>query len=293
MRRIKQDDATLNHAPNITKGSLLGILAFFCMAVFGIFTKLACQHGDPIWVSFITYFVAATCTTIFILPKGLAGIKSQHYRLLFARAIIGTIASFLYMISLRYIPIVNATLLFNTAPIFIPFLTVFILKAYVPKHVWFAVLLGFIGILIIVKPGKDILTDPGNLIGLASGCALAIAYLIMKLMTATETGLRIIFYYFGIGTLMQIPLLWFASNPPPAGNILYAILAGFMLIAAQLSLIRAYTYATASQVGVYQYSSVVFVALIDWLFWSITPGITDFIGFVLVSIAGIFIILNR
>lgn len=288
---IRQTEA-FTHAPHILKGSILALLAFFFMAVFGVFTKVATEYGDPIWVSFITYLIASLGTGLFMLPQGLAGLKSQHYRYLIARAVIGTSASFLYMISMRYIPIVNSTLLFNTAPIFIPLLTVSVLKISIHKSIWIAVIIGFIGILVIIKPGSDLLTDPGNLIGLLSGFALAVAYLIMKFLTSTDTGMRIIFYYFTIGMLMQIPLLWFTNQSLSFDAFFFAALSGVMLMLAQICLVRAYLYAAASQVGVYQYASVVFVALIEWIVWSRTPDLLDCIGFILVSVAGIFIIFS-
>jgi drug/metabolite transporter (DMT)-like permease len=275
---------------NLLKGSLFAILAFFCMGVFGILTKIACESGESIWVSFITYSIASIATAFFILPHGLTNLKSQHYSYLIARAAIGTTASFLYMISMHFIPIINSTLLFNTAPIFIPFLTVFWLKTSVSKTIWYAVTLGFIGILCIIKPGMDIVTDPGNIIGLLSGLSLAIAYMFMKTLTATDSGLRIIFYYFGIGTLMQIPLLLFTKQSPSLVTFFNAGLCGLVLMAAQLFLVQAYKYASASEVGVYQYTSIVFVGILEWFIWARTPGLLDYIGFVLVSVAGIMII---
>jgi drug/metabolite transporter (DMT)-like permease len=287
---MEQRKAIFVRSPHIVKGSLFAIFAFFCMATFGVLTKIASSSSDPIWVSFITYCVAALTTSLFILPQGWVGIKSTRYRYLFARGLIGTSASFLYMLSMHYIPIINSTLLFNTAPIFIPLLTVGILKISIPKRIWVAVLIGFIGIVVIIRPHGDILTEPGNLIGLASGAALAIAYLLMKYLTATETGLRIIFYYFWIGVLMQMPLLWLASKYPSLESSLIAALCGLTLMTAELSLIRAYRYASASAVGVYQYGAVAFVAIYGWLIWSQSPGILDFVGILLVCAAGIFII---
>ncbi|MBA3660225.1 MAG: DMT family transporter [Gammaproteobacteria bacterium] len=289
---MTQRIAAFTQAPHVVKGSLFAIVAFFFMALFGILTKVACETGDAIWVSFITYSIATMGTALLILPRGIAALKSKHYSYLIARAVIGTTASFLYMISMHYIPIINSTLLFNTAPLFIPLLTVCVLKIPIKKNIWCAVLIGFIGILVIIKPGDNIFTDPGNLIGLLSGFALAVAYLFMKLLTSTDTGLRIVFFYFSIGTLMQVPLLWLTDNPPSTLTFCYASLSGVMLMAAQLGLVRAYKYADASQVGVYQYSSVVFVAMMEWLIWSRAPGLLDYIGFVLVSVAGIFIIFS-
>ena len=282
----------LTASPHIIKASLFAIFAFFFMAVFGVLTKVACDHGDPIWVSFITYCMATLVTAVFILPKGMDALKSRRYSFLILRAVSGTVASFLYMLSIRYIPIINSTLLFNTAPIFIPLLAVIVLKAHEEKNIWYAVILGFTGVIVIIKPGLNILTNPGNLIGLLSGFALAIAYLTMKFLTATETGLRIIFYYFAIGSLMQISLLGYVSHAPSTEVFIYAMLCGVAMMAAQMGLVKAYQYATASEVGVYQYTSVVFVAMIEWAVWGRTPSLSDFIGFLLVSAAGIFIIVT-
>jgi drug/metabolite transporter (DMT)-like permease len=287
MRQVKQ---WMQPRHDLLKATFFAITAFFCMAVLGILTKFSFEHGGPIWVSFITYVAASLLVTAFLLPQGITALKSQHYTLLIARAVTGTIASFLYMLSMRYISIVNSTLLFNTAPIFIPLLSMLFLKKSIKFKIWQAVILGFIGIIVIIKPNTNLFTDPGNLIGLASGIFLAIAYLIMKILTDTETGLRIIFFYFCIGMLIQIPLLYFPQELPALDSCLYAGCGGLMLFLAQLALVKAYTYAEASEVGVYQYSSVVFVALLNWLFWSNTPDLLDCIGFILVTVAGIIII---
>lgn len=103
-------------SPNIVKGSLYAIFAFFCMAIFGFLTRAAYEPGMEIWVSFITYVVAALGCGLLLVPHGLSYLKSEQYPKLIGRAVFGTIASFLYMISLNHISIINSTLLFNTAP---------------------------------------------------------------------------------------------------------------------------------------------------------------------------------
>lgn len=160
----------------------------------------------------------------------------------------------------------------------------------ISTRIWWAVLLGFLGILIIIKPDSTLFTQPGNLIGLTAGFSLAVAYLLMKLLTATDPGLRIIFYYFGIGMVMQLPLLYFPEHLPSQHTILFSALSGLMLMLAQIALVRAYAYADAPEVGIYQYSTVVFVAIIEWAIWGNVPSAYDFLGMILVAIAGIIII---
>lgn len=276
--------------PDIIRGSLFALLAFFCMAVFGIFTKLALKSGSVIWVSFITYLTGALILIPFFAKEGLSYLKSDHYYYLLSRAVIGTLASFLYTISIQFIPIVNGTLLFNTAPIFIPILAIIFTKAKIAGSTWLAVLLGFIGIIFVIKPTEAIFTQTGNLVALASGISLAVAYFIMKLLTSTDPGIRITFYYLGIGALLQIPLLFFTPSLPHENSILYAMLCGFVMVLAQLSLIKGYTYAEASQIGVYQYSSVVFIGIFSWILWGEIPRPMDLIGIILVAASGIIII---
>lgn len=275
--------------PNIFKGSVYAVLGFFCMAVFGILTKAALQGGSVFWVSFIVYLTGTLALVPYIVQKGFSSLKSEHYPLLIGRAVVGTIASFCYTISIHYIPIVNGTLLFNAAPLFIPLLATLFLKEKIQKSTWIAVAIGFMGVIVIIKPTEAIFTQTGNLIGIFSGLTLAIAYLLMKLLTATDPGVRIIFYYLGIGTLLQIPALFFTELPNQE-SCFYSIAGGFMLVAAQLALVHGYKYATASQIGIYQYTSVVFVGLLDWLLWNSVPTGGDLIGVLLVTLAGIIII---
>lgn len=281
------------HSPvelNIVRGSLYALVGFFFMAVFGILTKEALESGSAIWVSFYAYVAGVTPLCFYVFYKGFEYLKSEHYPYLIGRAVFGCLASFLYTISINYIPIVNSTLLFNTAPIFIPILSILFLKAHIKKSIWLAIAIGFIGIIFIIRPTGAIFTQVGNLIALASGISLAVAYLLMKLLTASDPGIRIIFYYLGIGALVQIPLILFAGAQPDIRSVIFSGISGIMLLISQLALVNAYRYALASQVGVYQYCSVVFVGLLQWWIWGAVPNVWDFIGVLLVTIAGVMII---
>lgn len=281
----------LSQSNTILKGSLFALLGFFCMAIFGILTRAAYQQGGAIWVSEITYVVGSLVCWPFIMASGgVRSLQSEHYGKLFLRAAFGCTASFLYTLSLKTIPIVNATLLFNAAPIFIPILAIVLLKTSVSKWAWVAVALGFVGIAIIVKPSASILEQPANLIALASGMSLAVAYVLIKLLTATETRIRIVFYYLFVSSILQLPLLLVAGAVPEMACWLWASAAGIMLFLAQLSLVQAYNCAEVQQVGVYQYASVVFVGLIEWFLGGHTPSASEFVGVLLVMIAGIVII---
>jgi drug/metabolite transporter (DMT)-like permease len=257
--------------PNLTKGSCYGLLAFLCMAFFGVLTKAAATHVNPLWVSFITYATGAVAILLFVMPQGIEVIKTQHFLLHLGRSLFGCTASFLYMLSMHQIPIVNATLLFNSTPIFIPILAIFFLKATISTRTWTAIAIGFIGIVIIIKPNAAILTRSGDLLGLLSGIFLATAYLLIKMLTSTDPGRRIILYFFSLSTLFQLPGLFFAGPIPAWHHASLAVGAGLSLLLAQTFLVQGYRFADVSQVGVYQYTTLVYVAIIDWLTWKAIP----------------------
>lgn len=274
----------------ILKGCALGLLAFFFMAVFGVFTKIAIHDSSVLWVSFISYLTGTLLFVPLIVVKGGQVLKQQRPPLHIARVVFGLSASLLYTISLNYIPIINATLLYNTTPLFIPMLSIFMLGQKVSKETWWSILIGFIGVIIIIKPTMNIFDQAGDLIALSSGISLAVAYVFIKMMTATETRESIVFYYFFLGTCLQLVFLPFLGHMPDMRNVGFAVAAGAALFLAQQSLVKAYRYATASDVGVFQYASVIFVGLIDWLVWGTTLPLSDMVGILFVIVAGIVII---
>ncbi len=279
--------------PNLLKGSLYALTAFLCMAIFGVFTKAASAHGGDLWVSFGTYLTGLLVLLPFVYNSGLVFFKTQHFSYHFGRAAFGLSASLLYMFSMHTIPIVNATLLFNTVPIFLPILAMLFLKATVSKQTWYAIGLGFLGIIIIIRPTEAIVTQAGDLLGLTSGVFLAVAYLLIKQLTPTDPAMRITFYFFLLATCMQVFLLPFAGPLPEWSALGFAALAGLAFVLAQACLAKGYLFAKASQVGVYQYTSLVYVGIIDWVVWDVVPPTVDLLGVLLVLVAAVIIIRSR
>lgn len=237
-------------------------------------------------VSFLTYLFGTLATLLF---KPLFSFRSERKQLLVGRGVFGVLASFCYTISILFIPLTNSTLFFNTAPLFIPILSIFWLKEKISAWTWSSILIGFIGVGLIVAPQEASLFRPGNLIGLMSGLFLAIAYFFMKLLTKTEPPLRIIFYYLGTGALLHLPLLYRYFQVNDFKVYGYSLLAAFFLIAAQIGLIKAYQSESASKVGVFQYLTVVFVGLIDWYFFDAHISRQELLGISFV-ILGVFLL---
>lgn len=278
------------YEPNLSKGVFYALIGFFFMALFGIFSKMASADTTPLWINFLAYFTGFIFFLPIVLNKGLGFLKTQHFKYHFGRGFFGVLASLLYIYSLPYISLLNATLLFNTTPLFIPLFAIFMMGVKVNWLTWLSIFVGFIGVIIIIQPNATLFEKPGNLIALFSGITLALAYVFIKILTPTDPPLRIVFYFFLLASFLQIPFLFFAGPFPSTKTCLLAMGAGVTQILAQWFIVKAYEYAEAAKVGVFQYTSVVFVGIIDWLLWGVIPTASDYLGGAIVILAGIIII---
>jgi drug/metabolite transporter (DMT)-like permease len=191
-----------------------------------------------------------------------------------------------FFIALKQLRLADAMLLCYTLPIFIPIIEWFWLKEPVSRQTKIAVIVGFIGIALVLKPGFGLFQAAG-LVGLASGLLAALAIVGIRRMTATEPVVRVVFYFTVFGTFVSaIPLAWTWQNPQ--GHLLWVLFVmGVLAIMAQMCLTKGYSLAPAGQVGPFNYGNVVFAAAIGWVFWGETLDGMTLVGAVLTCSAGI------
>lgn len=272
---------------NLFKGALYSVFAFFFMAVFGAFVKAA---NDAAWANFIGFVVGSLVLLLFLMKKGWAILKTDHFRLHFCRAFFGVAASLAYVYAIKYTPLLDATLLYNATPLFIPIFAIFLLKSKTAPMTWAAIAVGYIGVAFIIHPTAEIVKHPGDFLGLGSGILLALAFTFVKMLTKTESYLKILFYYFFLATMLQLPFIPLFGPMPSMQTVFYSCLAGLSLLLGQWGIVKSYSFAEASKVGTFQYSAVVSIGVIDWLVWGVKPTFFEVIGTLIVASAGILII---
>jgi len=211
-------------------------------------------------------------------------LKTAYPGLLLVRSLFGLAAMYCFFYALSVLPLADAVLLNFTAPLFIPFVALLWLGERPRRRIWGAILIGFTGVLFILRPGGD-LYSPVALIGLASGAFAGVAMVSLRKLSATEPALRVVVYYGLIcTTVSSLPLLWsWQSIDLRPLAILGA--AGSFATLGQYLLSRGYGCAPAAQIAPFTYTSVVFAAVYGWLFWQEMPGWITAAGTLLVVIA--------
>jgi len=215
-----------------------------------------------------------------------AGWNRQVLPLYLLRAVFGLCGFYLFVWAASLGSLVNATVLLNTTPVFIPVLGVLALGKQISLRLWGAIAIGFIGLLLVVQPNAELLRNPANLVGLGAGFSAAIEFLTVRRLGQTQTPLSQTLYYLLMGSVLMAPFaLWQWQGLTVSTLGIIAVAAGLFLT-FQLLLVQAYRFAEPHQIGVFQYSSVIFAAAIGWLFFNEIPNSIALAGMVLICVGG-------
>jgi drug/metabolite transporter (DMT)-like permease len=270
--------------------AIFGVLSsFFFVASMGLLLQLAHRYEVPVPVMLFIQFTSAFILSFIIQASSkFQHIKTRKIYLHIFRALGGLGAFTLYVLALTKIPLVNATLLQNTAPIFIPFIAYLILKSVFDKNIWLGIAVGFIGIIFIIKPGgSDFTFNIGDVYGLLAGVCLAFVFVILKKLSNTEHYATIIFYFTMISSIILAPFAFLNWVSIPLEAWLLVIGAGFMIIFYQVMIQYAYKFSEPVKLSPFTYSTVIYAGIFDWIFFDHVPDIFTLIGIVIVCIGGI------
>jgi drug/metabolite transporter (DMT)-like permease len=278
---------------SITKGVIAALISFFFLSLIGVFVKLAAAEGAKLWwIVFIQYSTAFTLALVISAKDKFRNLKSKNYPFEFLRGTAGMLSFLCFVFAMTEIPLVDASLLQNTAPIFIPIIALLWLKDVIEKRIWFGVAIGFIGIILIIKPDETSF-KAGDIIGLVSGALLGLAYVAMKVITKTDGFKTILFYFSLTAFVISLPLgIIYWSNPSIWGWI-FASGSGVSFVSYLNLQQTAYRHIEANKLSPFNYSVVVFTGLLDWWLFSHVPGMLTIIGIAVVCLGGILAIVHH
>lgn len=271
-------------------GITLIVAAFFCVAAMSAFGKAAAQVSTAM-IGFFQSFISLVLFLPWTLRHGLADLRTTQLPLHIARALAGLLSQVLFFWAVKEMTLVDAVLLVNAAPLFIPIVALLWNRTPITPAVGVSLLVGFIGVVLIIKPGADLFTDPSALIALSAALFSAIALVSVNKLSGHNRPDTILFYYFFIASLATLPFAvagWSEPTPREWGLL---VGVGVFMAAAQLLIILAYQHASAGQIAPFNYSVVIFSGLIGWAVWHNTLDWISAGGILLVCAGGILSVL--
>lgn len=267
-------------------GVVLITTAFACVAAMSALGKGAAGVSTGTLV-FFQNFISLILFTPWFLRDGAAGLPTSRIPLHMMRAIAGLFSQVLMFVAVKKMPLVDAVLLSNSAPLFIPLVTWAWLRQRILGVVWVSLLIGFAGVVVILRPNLALLKNPAASIALSAALFSAFALVSVNQLSISEPARRILFYYFLFSSLAAAPFAILGWRAPTGREWLFLAGIGLTMAASQTLIILAYRHASPSRIAPFNYTVVIFSGLIGWAAWHNTPGLLSLAGVLLVTAGGV------
>ena len=253
---------------------LMGTLAF---AINDLFVKSLGQTMSPFQMAFFRYGIGFALMLPFFMRMGVGELKTSRPGIHIVRLILACIAQVGVYTSVVYLPLADATALAFSRILFTTVIAVIFLREIVSGRRWSATIAGFVGVVVMVRPGGEI--DPVVFVAIGAVCTFAIANVLIRIMSTTEPPNRILFYYQAGGILVFLPptiVLW--QTPPDLVSWLMALAIGFLTAVGMIGFIRGFAVGGASVIGPTEYIRLVFAAAFGFVIFSEIPDIWTIVG---------------
>lgn len=279
-------------APSLeSKGFLFALIAALLYSIIVTFVKLASGINSATLVFFRNLICLIMLLPVLLKTK--VSLKTSRPWLLLQRSLVGLLALYLSFTAAKKLPLVHATLLINTAPLFIPLVVGVWLKQRVPYQRALVLLLGFFGVFCILKPQGD-LFQIGGILALGAGLCIATALVTIQQLTKTEPLERIMIYFFLSSILFSFPPMVINWNPIPTYRDWLILLSiGIFSFFYQYAITKAHQLAPATKVSSIAYLTVAFSGMWDWLLWKHLPDVWSLFGVILICGGGILSLLDK
>lgn len=258
-------------------------------------------------IAFIRYSIGLCMMLGFAMTtgEGLGSLKTRRLGGHIIRSCCNLFTMICFYLALKLIPLPNAICIGLASPIFVTILSIPMLKEHVGIRRWSAVVVGFLGIILIAQPTTEginlqslaaLFTDPaaagsqwGTILALLSAMAWAATQVSSRQLSTSEPSHRILFYYSLVVVVVlgcAMPFYWIQ---PSGRDMLMFLTIGLMGTAGQFCLNQAFRYGEASLVAPLDYTGLLWATLIGWLVWDDVLTPTMMLGCAIVVASCIYI----
>ncbi|WP_297400615.1 DMT family transporter [Hydrogenophaga sp.] len=210
------------------------------------------------------------------------------------RGVLGIAMLALFTIGVRELPLSAAYTLFFISPLLITALSVPVLKERVPKAHWWAIAIGFVGVLIALRPSGDDLqagfVTVGGLATLGAALCYAVAAVTGRLATRTDSSESMVFWMMVFMALGAGVLSWAEWVPIRRSDTLLLAALAITGFCGQLAITEAFRHGQASAVAPFEYSALAWGLGLDWLIWHSLPSAHTWVGAAIIVSSGLYLV---
>jgi drug/metabolite transporter (DMT)-like permease len=285
------DPKALGHKEHVVRGMAAALGAFFMFTVMNVFAKLLSAQHSVIEIAFYRNLIACLpfLFMVFVLGRREILVIQSKPSLVGLRAVLGAVSLVTTFAAFSLMPMAETTVLLFTASLFIPVLGVFFLGEKVGPWRWAAVVIGFMGVVIMARPGGNV-HMLGVTVALAAALMHATLQIVLRYLSRYESPETVTFYFMVIGTLVTALPLPFVAVTPTLAEVPLLFGVGLSGALAQWLLSNAFRNAPAAIVTVFNYSGIVWATVFGWLIWNDWPLPQVLVGAAIVIASNVLII---
>ena len=267
------------------------ILSVFFSAAMSVLIKLAQQDTNVFTAAFLRFFFGVMVLSPIFIKTKLNVFKTSHLKVHFLRVLINYPSMLLFFYGINFVTIEKANSLTFIVPFIATILAVIFLKEKIYVYRIFALVLGFIGMLIIIRPGM-IEVSYGVYMILISSFLWAVMIIITKILSKDDSAITILSYQYFLMFVISFVFALFNWQTPSQETVFYLFLAGLSGTIFHLTLYQAYKLVDVSLVQPYSFLVLVFASILGYFVFDEVPDIYTWIGTSIIFV-GIIIISIR
>jgi drug/metabolite transporter (DMT)-like permease len=278
--------AALDGGERTLLGIAMALTAMFLFSGMDGLSKYLAVDYHPIEIAAMRQFFTTLALLPFLVRSPLA-LRTTRPLLQIGRGLCMFCSSILFIFGLSHLPIGAASAIGFVSPLLVTALSIPLLGEKVGIRRWSAVIVGFTGVMIVVRPGTGAF-DPAALYPLVSAAAWALGLILTRIMRSSDPVLTTIFYSTLVGLVIggaALPFVW--RTPDLAGLGLMAAM-GLLSAISQTLLIAAFSRAAASILAPFSYSQMVWSTLIGYFVFATLPDTLTWIGAAIVIASGLY-----
>lgn len=266
------------------------ILAVGIFALMDALVKLLAQTYHPFQVAFFRGAFAMVPIGLMIASRGglrLLATRQPVGHLL--RSVVGVVSLLMFFYAFGHMKLADVVAVGFSAPLFVTALSVLFLGERVGWRRWSAVVVGFLGVILVVDPGAGVI-DPVAMIALGASLLYAVAMVIVRKLSATESNAAIVFYFSLAAAIVcgaMMPFLWIAPSWP---HVLLLALVGLLGGSAQYVLVEAFRWAPVSVLAPFEYTAIFYSIAFGYFGFGELPTPTMLIGVAVIASSGLYIL---
>ena len=271
-------------------GIFFGIFAYLSFSILDATQKTLILYHSVFQLLLVKYFFVLFLSLIESKRKNNSSFyKSKNIKLQILRSLLSVIESGCFVLSFKYLSLANAHSIGSLAPVIVVALSAIILKEKVSPKTWVAIFIGFIGVLIILRPTSSIF-DPKALLPLFAAFVLGLYQIVTKKASEHDSNETSLFYTSIIGMIIMTSLATnFWSPVEPSSYTMFLAIGVFFSLGLYLQII-ALSKARASILQPFHYTLIFWAIIFGYIFYDDVPDIFTIVGALIITCSGVFVL---